>query len=606
MKKKKGWILLLAVLMVLNLFLVGCQGNKEDQTIGDAEDIGEADKGYEGPKILDYYINAEPQTLNTQRMYGAPDMQLANMFSEGLMRAGKEEGKAVPGVAESFTVNGDGTIYTFKLRSDAKWMDGSPVTAEDFFFGWRLALEYTPYSFLLSEYIVGASDYEEYDHSAFLSEVDSKFKNLSKEEKEQRIENMTDEELAEYEKKRDELWNNVGVSSDGTNITIELYSATPYFDYLTTMPVFAPVNQKFFEERQAKGDYTLEASGINSNGPWKLVEWKHNESFKLEKNQNYWNRDKINLDILNLRIVNDVETRTNLLKTGQLDGSAIQAKDIPEFTDIAVLEQYELQPMVNMADFSSFYIEFNHAQSKLMQNVNIRKAIAYAMDRESFVSKINLGDDPALGYVPTQFPGYEKSFREESGMRLFEDNQKDKAKEYLAQGLKELGLNELPPIDMMIGESDIARKIAEKFQADWAEIGITVNLMPLPWSEQLTRLQNGDFHLASSGWGPDYPDPMTFLELFESTNPNNSGQYSNPEIDRLIKAAKTESDAKKRMEYMYEVEKLLFEDMALAPQYFRIGHWTYKKYLTGVVNRGIGANTDFYWADIDMNQKIGK
>lgn len=605
MGSKKRWILLLAVMMVLNLALVGCRGNTDEQKIGDDPKDGVTDI-YDGPKILDYYSAAEPQTLDTQQMYGSPDMILANMFSEGLLRSGKVNGETVPGVAESYKVSDDGKAYTFKLRSDAKWMDGSPVTAEDFFFGWRLALEHTPYSFLLSEYIIGASEYENYDQATFLAEIDSTFKNLSEEQKDERVENMTDEELTQYQTKRDELWEEVKVSASGSEITVELISATPYFPFLTTMPVFAPVKETFYNERKAKGDYSLEASGLNSNGPWKIVEWRHNENFKLEKNPHYWNRDNINLDILNLRIVNDVQTRTNLLKTGQLDGSAIQAKDIPEFTDIAVLEEYGLQTMVDMPDFASFYIEFNHVEDTPMKNTNIRKAIMYAMDRESFVTKINLGDEPALGFVPTMFPGYQKSFREESGMRLFEDNQKEKAKEYLAQGLKELGLDKLPPIDMMIGESDIARKIAEKFQEDWAEIGITVNLMPLPWSEQLTRLQKGDFHLASSGWGPDYPDPMTFLELFESTNPNNSGKYSNPEVDRLIRAAKTESNAKERMEYMYQVEKLLFEDAALAPQYYRIAHWTFKKYLTGVVNKGIGATTDFYWADIDMNAKLAK
>ncbi|SNS63287.1 oligopeptide transport system substrate-binding protein [Anaerovirgula multivorans] len=417
---------------------------------------------------------------------------------------------------------------------------------------------------------------------------------------------MTKEELNAYRAKKDELWNNVKVSTDGSSITIELVNPTPYFPYLTTMPIYAPVNEAFYQERKAKGDYTLKASGLNSNGPWIMKEWKHNESFKYEKNPHYWNRDNINIDAMNIRIVNDVETRTNLLKTGQLDGSAIQAKDIPEFQDIAVLEQYGLQPMVDKPDFTSFYIDFNHTNNPITQNVNIRKAMSYALDRQSFVQKINIGDRPALGFVPMGFPGLKKSFREEVGIELFEGNQKVKARDYLVKGLEELGLSELPEIEYLMEDSDIARKIAEKFQEDWAQIGIKVNLVPLPWGEKLSRLQKGDFDLCTAGWGPDYPDPMTFLEVFESTNPNNHGRYSHPEVDRLIRAAKTEADPEVRMKYLYEVEKLLFEDMALVSQYYRIAHWTYKNYLTGVVNRGIGVNTDFYWADIDMEVKLAQ
>ena len=148
---------------------------------------------------------------------------------------------------------------------------------------------------------------------------------------------------------------------------------------------------------------------------------------------------------------------------------------------MATLDELNLQAMINRSDFSIFYIDFNHFDNPITQNANIRKALMYAMDRTSFVEKINIGDEPALAFVPKTFPGLEKTFREENGMELFEDNNKEKAKEFLNGGLKELGMSELPALDMLIGDSDIDQKVAEKFQADWKEIGITVNLVPLPW-----------------------------------------------------------------------------------------------------------------------------
>jgi oligopeptide transport system substrate-binding protein len=256
-----------------------------------------------------------------------------------------------------------------------------------------------------------------------------------------------------------------------------------------------------------------------------------------------------------------------------------------------------------MPDYSSFYTDFNHFNNKITQNENIRKAIMYAMDRKSFVEKINLGDSPALGIIPEHFLGLSKSFREENGAQLFEDNQKDKAKEYLAKGLQELGLKELPPLDMLIETSDISMKIAQKYQEDWKQVGITVNPVPVPWSEKMSRLQSGNFAMVADGWGPDYLDPMTFLELFETGNGNNYGQYSNTKYDELIEKARVETDKAKRMGYFYDAEKILIDDAVVAPNYYRVAHWTYKKYVTGVVTRGIGANVDFYWADIDMAAK---
>lgn len=636
MKKARWLALSLAVIMVISLALAGCgsKGNDDNQTVDDVEnqDTDNNNEGgetaeHEGLKVVDYYVGTEPETLNSQHMWGAPDMFIANMFIEGLMRSGKEEGELIPGVAESYTYDEETNTYSFKLNPNAKWEDGTQITDEDFYYGWKLAMdEVGPYYNLLTDYIEGAEEYAAFTLDGFLSEKDSDYKAILDElseldpdddenkatikdlndQKAAIIESMSDEDKSEFQTKKDELWSNVKVSSseDGAVINITLKIPAPYFPSLTAFPVYNPVNKDFHEQHIDAGDYCIEASGLPSNGPWKVSEWKHEDSFKLVRNENYWNNDNINIDELNIKIIDDIATRTNLLKTGKLDGSAIQANDLPEFQDMATLEQYNLQPLVDMPDYGSFYTEFNHFSNEVTQNANIRRALAYAMDRTSFVEKINLGDEPALAFIPSHFPGLEKSFREEVGVELLEDNNKEKAKEYLATGLEELELEELPELDMLIDTSDIAQKIAEKFQADWKEIGITVNLVPLPWGERLTRLKNGDFAMASSGWGPDYPDPITFLDIFRSTSENNSGKYNNSKYDELIEKAMEEKDAEIRMEYLYDAEKILIEeDMVMAPQYFRIAHWTYKNYLTGVVNRGIGANTDFYFADIDMSAK---
>lgn len=607
MNLKRFWAMGLAVVMTFSIAMTGCSSSDDGQTVGEAQEQTNKDntKGdYEGEKVLDYYLSSEPQTLDPQQMWGQPDIMVENMFMEGLMRFGKDDSSLEPGVAKGYSYDEATNTYTFELRDDAKWEDGTTVTAEDFFFAWRMAIDTSaPYSFLIADYIEGAGDYAAYDKASFLAEKDAAFANLSDEEKSARIEAMTEAELEEYKTIKDELWANVKVVAEDSTIKITVAVPAPYFPNLTAFAVYAPVKEDFYNEQAAANKYGIEAEGLLANGPWKVVEWVHKDYFKLVKNENYWNKDNINIDVINLKIVNEVETRTNLLKTGALDGSAIQSKDVPDFEDMATLDELNLQAMINRSDFSIFYIDFNHFDNPITQNANIRKALMYAMDRTSFVEKINIGDEPALAFVPKTFPGLEKTFREENGMELFEDNNKEKAKEFLNGGLKELGMSELPALDMLIGDSDIDQKVAEKFQADWKEIGITVNLVPLPWGERLTRLQNGEFAMSAAGWGPDYPDAMTFLELFESVNPNNNGRYNNPEYDKLIQAAKVEEDPAKRIQYMYDAEKLIIEDVVIVPEYFRNVHFTFKKYVTGVVIRGVGATTDFYWTDIDMAAK---
>lgn len=612
MKKQRLTALVLAGVMVLGAALTGC--GKSDNT-GKTSSNGQK-------KVLDYYSSAEPETLDAQVMTGQPDMQIGNMFIEGLMRFGKEEGKYEPGVAESYTFDEAANSYTFKLNPNAKWSDGKQVTADDFFFAWRLALEeQTTYSFMLSQYIKGADEFASTTKKTFLAGKDASFKALvdkvkteANEDKKKELNSqiadrqakMTEAEKAEYLKLKDELWAKVGVKAEGDSLTVELAGPTPFFIGLTAFPVYYPMNKEFYETHKADNSYGLEASGLYSNGPWVVTEWKHKDSFKLVKNENYWNKDNIKIDEINLKVVDNVETRTNLLKTGKLDGSAIQANDLPTFQDLATREQYKLQDMVDMPDYSVFYVDFNQFNNKYTMNLNIRKALMYAMDRNGLVEKINLGDRPALGIIPENFPGLDKSFREENGMELFKDNDKEQAKKFLAEGLKELGLKELPALDLVIDDKDVAKKLGVKFQQDWKDIGITVNLVPVPWGEKLKRLKAGDFAIANSGWGPDYMDPMTFLDLFETGNGNNHGEFSNPEYDKLIQAARVETDAAKRMEMFYKAEKILVDNAAVAPEYFRISHWVFKDYLTGVVNRGAGPTTDFYWADIDMDAKVSQ
>lgn len=609
MKKKKLITSILAAFFVSTVILAGCTKKEEVE-----KPVAE-----QKPQVLNYYTVDEPETLDAQLMTGSPEFQIVNMFMESLVRFGKEEGKYEPGVAKSWTYDEPSKTWTFELNKDAKWADGTAVTAKDFLFGWKYALDQqSQYGFMITDYVVGAADYAGLTLEGFYAGKDAKFKALvdsrDAEEDEAKLKTiaasvsealkaMPEATKTEFDTTKADLWSKVGVKDNGGNVEVTLNSVVPYFVGLTANAVFCPVNEDFYKAHP--DDYTLEAAGLNSNGPWVLKEWKHKDSFKLEKNPNYWNKENIKIDTVHLKVVTDVATRTNLLKTGAIDGSAIQANDLKAFQDKAVLDQYKLQDLIDMPDYAVFYLEFNHFNNKITQNANIRKAISLAQDRKGLVENVTMGDMAANSLVPEFFPGLEKSFREENGKTLFADDV-EAAKVALAAGLKELKLDKLPKLDVLISQSDVAKKIGEKFQSDLKQIGVDINLVPVAWGDKLARLKAGEFAISASGWGPDYMDPMTFLDLFESTNGNNHGLYNNPEYDKLIRSAKKEEDAAKRMGYLYEAEKMLIADSALAPQYARIMHITFRDYLNGVVIRGAGPTVDFYWADLDMAKKEAK
>jgi len=604
MKRKKLVASLIVAMFVSTSVLAGCAKKVEV-------------KQEAVPQVLNYYETAEPETLDSQQMTGQTDFQIANMFVESLTRFGKEEGKYEPGVATKWSLDAATNTYTFELNKNAKWADGTVVSAKDFFFGWKLALDgQSQYGFMITDYIVGAQDYADLTSESFYATKNASFKALldkrDAETDETKLKTIAAEiatalkampadQKTAFDTEKAALWAKVGIKEVDGNIQIALSKIVPYFVGLTANAVYNPVNEDFYKAHP--DDYSLEVAGLNSNGPWKVTEWKHNDSFTLEKNDNYWNKDNIKIDTIKLKVVTDIATRTNLLKTGALDGSAIQANDLKDFQDKAVLDQYKLQDLVDMPDYTVFYLEFNLFNNKITSNLNIRKAISLAMDRKGLVESVTQGDMAALSLIPDYFPGLSKSFREENGAALIEDNQPEKAKAALAAGLKELNLTKLPAQDVLYDQGDVGKKQAEKMQADLKIVGIDVNLVPVAWGDKLTRLKNGDFGICASGWGPDYMDPMTYLDLFQSTNGNNHGKYNSPVYDKLITDAKAEADPTKRMAYLYDAEKMLMSDMVIAPKYFRIAHKTFKDYLTGVVNRGAGPAVDFYWASVDMTMK---
>ncbi|AEE96713.1 ABC transporter substrate-binding protein [Mahella australiensis] len=349
----------------------------------------------DGKDTINLNLGSEPPQMDPQLTDDAVSMQVINGVFEGLTRMDKE-GKAMPGMAEKWDVSPDGMNWTFHLR-DAKWSNGDPVTAQDFEYAWKRALNPDTgagYAYIMYP-IKNAEAY-----------------NTGK---------ITDP-------------NEVGVKAlDAKTLEVTLELPTPYFDTLTSFATYMPLNQKFYES--VKDKYGSEAKNLIYNGPWTISEWTHESKMVLKKNPDYWNASAIKLNTINYVMINDNTTSVNMFLSGQLDMTGLRGDQRDQLKN----EGYEL---LHFSDGSSWYLEFN-TKDPVMQNAKIRKALTYALDRNLFVKNVLMNDSkPALGYVPDVMPGKGGSgtFRKENG-DLIKDNNQEEAKKLLIEGIKELGLD---------------------------------------------------------------------------------------------------------------------------------------------------------------------
>ncbi|MBZ4664932.1 ABC transporter substrate-binding protein [Mahella sp.] len=349
----------------------------------------------DGKDTINLNLGTEPPQMDPQLTDDTISMQVINGVFEGLTRMDKD-GKAMPAMAEKWDVSPDGMKWTFHLR-DAKWSNGDPVTAQDFEYAWKRALN--PETGAGYAYIM----YPIKNAEAY---------NTGK---------ITDP-------------NEVGVKAlDAKTLEVTLELPTPYFDTLTSFATYMPLNQKFYES--VKDKYGSEPENLIYNGPWTISEWTHESKMVLKKNPGYWNANAIKLNTINYVMINDNTTGVNMFISGQLDMVGLRGDQRDQLKN----EGYEL---LHFSDGSSWYLQFN-TKDPIMQNAKIRKALTYALDRNLYVKNVLMNDSkPALGYVPDVMPGKggPGTFRKENG-DLIKDNNQEEAKQLLIEGIKELGLD---------------------------------------------------------------------------------------------------------------------------------------------------------------------
>lgn len=541
--KKKVFAALLATAMTATL-IAGC---------GTPGSGGSSDGGSNDGKVFRYSTSTEPTTLDPTKSNCIPDNEIQHALTESLVR--NTGGEVVPGVAESWEVSEDGLTYTFHLNPDAKWSDGEQITAQDFVYSWQRLMNpdtAAPYAFI-GEYLKNGLAVEK-------GEMDPSQLGV--------------------------------VAQDDTTLVVTLERPTAYFlSMIGAQAQFAPLRQDIVE--QYGSDFAADYEKNVYSGPYVLTKSSDNQWF-FEPNENYWDADSIKLDRVELNYVQNPDTAVAMYEDGELDYVSLPTASISAY------EGKDNTFLNGNVDY--FYFNMNGSCPELA-NKNMRLALNYALNRNEYNQLVNSGYyQPSNGLVFSGLTGVNGTYGEESTLESYPlDGDDAKAKEYLNAALSELGYSDPSEVTLTLTTSDneSSKKQAEVCQEMWnSTLGINVEIEQITYNEVLTRQQEGEYEIIWAGWGSDYDDPYSYLELFMSSSSYNYSGFKNDEYDALMTATQTETDAAARMEMMHQAEQILVDEGAFLPQAEREVHYLLDDDVKDLTFFYCSINIDWVHADI--------
>ena len=507
---KKYVSLLLCFLMIFSL--AGCGGNSKEDT-----------------STYTYSSELDIKNLDSSDADDQCSLRAIHAVIDGLMKTDKK-GNITYGIAKSKEVSEDGLTHTYKLRKDAKWANGDPVTANDFVYAWhRIFKNKGNYYYMFADGIASIQGAQELS-----DKIDAG-------------EELTDDNL-----------NSMGVKAvDDYTLEVKTTVRVSFLDELLAFPPFYPINEKFAEKQGNK--YGKSAKTILGNGAFTMTNWEPGSVAEFEKNESYYDQKHVKLNKLVMKLVQEPKVAAQSFEAGETDYAPINSDLVDKYKDDEAFKQ--------VYDGFLFYISVNFQNSDLA-NLNVRKAISLAINRKDLCENVlKDGSQVAGGFIPsglaTSPDGVD--FRKDSGN--FTSYDKKKAQESLDEGLKELRKDQIT-LRITYGTDESPMDVfATYLQNALSKLdGIKVEMVATTKQDRIYNKQkNGDFDLAVTRWGPDYGDPTTYLTIALSTNSNNYGKWSNSEYDQLVGQVGVESNVTKRWQEMKDAEKILLDDYAYIP-----------------------------------------
>lgn len=571
MKLKKVLALVLSAALVVSAF-AGCGGNSSSSTTstesstasessaestestasGDSTPAASGDataiftpKTVDAAKTISLNAGMEPTGLNTLTSTYSIEFALFKHMYENLVTLDDDD-NTVPGAAESWDYDEDTLTYTFHLRKDGVWTNGDPVTAKDFEFAWSQALNPDV-----------ASDYAYFLY--FIKNAEKYFNG----------------EVA---------WDEVGVKVvDDYTLEVTMEQPTPYALFLFSFGTLAPINQRFYEAVGADL-YSTEAQYFCTNGPFALTEWSHNDKIVMQKNDAWHGAADVEVEEIDWKIITDANAALSSFLAGDLDMVGLGTGELIKQATAAgaTIQSY--------TDGTSFYIYFNN-NDQYLSNVNLRRALFNAIDEQKEIDTVWQNDnEPMTSFTA---PGVSAtdgtSFAGKVGELYAPSRDQEKAKEYLATALSELGctVDDLSA-HLSIDCGDSATSIAEAsfYQEQWRQVlGIEVTVNSMITKQGSQNRKTGNYVMSITGWGPDYNDPNTFLDLWVTDGGNNQTGFSNERYDELIDLAAKETDLEKRESYFIECEQIIADQLPIGPAFWRAPSYACSDKIKGGMHR---------------------
>lgn len=473
-------------------------------------------------QVLERGSHADVSDLDPQLATSITELDITSALFEGLMAEDPVDLHPVPGVASRYVPSPDRLTYTFYLRPDARWSDGSAVTADDFVRSWQRML--TPslaaQNADLLYVIQGAEAYN---------------RGVTKD------------------------FSHVGVRAiDPHTLRVTLEHPTPYFLSLLAQPAFYPVRlatiAKYGSTTQ-RGNPWTRPGHLVGNGPFVLKTWIPNEAILVTKSPTYWDAAHVRLHAIRFHAIDSVDAEEDAFRAGQLHLTYV----LP-FGRAAVYRRKDPKVLRSDPYLNTYFLRLNTTRAPF-DDPRFRRALSLAIDRDALANKVlQDGQKPAVSFTPPGLPGYTppdvvKSDPAEARRLLAETTFGKLAK--------------APTIELLFNSSENMRLIAEALQGMWQRnLGLNVQLVNEEFKVVLSDRRAGHYQMVLSDWVADYLDPLTFLDPWRSDSANNQTGWSSVDYDALLFAAAQNPDPQARAAQLQKAETLLLDAAPIIPLYY--------------------------------------
>lgn len=527
------------------IVLVACGNTSNSQSSGNS-------------KTLNLSTTAPLDTIDISKSTGYG--QTGNVF-ESFYRLGSN-GKPTAGLAKSGSVSKNGKTWTFKLRN-AKWSNGDPITAQDFVYSWHRSLNpktASPYSYLFS----GVKN---------ANQIIAGKKNP----------------------------NSLGISAPNKRtVVVKLTRPIAYFKVLMAYPLFGPQDAKVVKKYGSK--YATKSQYQVYSGPFKITGWNGtNDSWSFVKNKNYWDKKAVKLNKINYEVVKSNNTGYQLYQQGKLDLTPLSSEQVKNLKSNKDFKSY---PYSYVRFLMYNFKDKNKVNRKALNNRNIRLALSLAIDRNVITKKV-LGDGSTIptGFVASQLASDPKSgtdFAKQQSVKNTTNYNAALAKKYWQKGLKQIGEKNLTFNLLASNDSTDSDQLTQYLQSQWTKVlkGIKVDVTNIPAKSFDSRAQSGDFDIDLFGWGGDFNDPMTFMQIPMTGTSYNYGKWSNSKYDQLVNrgANQDANNVNARWQDLVKAARIVNSEQAITPIYQQTTAYLQDSRVHGIIHNTAGTQWNYKYA----------